>query len=411
MFGSLFIKECKMWLKSILFYAYIIILFLFYVSNLDNDTLEKPKEGQDDYGWTYTDDKNEIMNRTLEDLIYDYEQGYFATYPIGFYKEVTLSESESKKIAECISEITGMKEDEWQAEYDKYLSSLENESDDDAVLIGESDPQWTIKVADGITYSKFVEIMEKVTDVIGSGSDYEPDKLVKHGRTVMTYEQALEEYEEVVNDEKVTGAYARLFSDYLGIILGILPAFFVVTRVIKEKRSKVSDVIYSKKASSTVMVLSRYTAMAVMMFIPVIGVSIFALTQSVYIASVHGVTPDYFAYIKYCVGWLLPTILFVSSLSYLIVEYTENVISLFVSVVVWFVSLFMSLGGAVLEHVGWNLIPRFNSLGRYKVFNEMIPQLIKNRLLFSILSIVFLSLTIFVYSLKRKGGIKKWKKV
>lgn len=410
MFGNLFIKECKMWLKSIVFYAYIIILFLFYVTNMDEGTLEKPKEGQDDYGWTYSDDKKVIMNRTLEDLIDDYERAGFVTYPMGFYKEVTLSDSELKDIARCISEITGMEEEEWKSEYDKYMEGFQAFYDEDGNYVEEETIPWSIEVKEGLDYGEFENIMEKVSGIIGRGSDYEPDKLKKHGRIAKTYEQAFKEYEDILHEDKVTGAYARLFSDYLGIIVGILPAFFAITRVIKEKRSKVSDVIYSKKVSSSVMVLSRYAAMAVMMFIPLIFVSIFALTQSVYIAGVSGVTPDYFAYIKYCVGWLLPTMLFISSLAYLITEFTENVLAVLISAVIWIVSLFMAIGGVVLEHVGWNYIPRFNSLGRYEVFNEMIPQMIKNRCLYSVLSIAFLALTVLVYSIKRRGGLKKWKK-
>ncbi|MDE6253390.1 MAG: ABC transporter permease [Lachnospiraceae bacterium] len=410
MFGSLFIKECKMWLKSIVFYAYIIILFLFYVTNMDEGTLKKPKEGRDDYEWTYSDDKKVIMNRTLEDLITDYGGDHFVTYPIGFYKEVTLSDSELKKISEYISELTGMKEEEWKAEYDKYVEGLSVSYDENGNCVKEEAVPFGIEVSDELSYDEFENIMEKVSGIIGRGSDYEPTKLKKHGMVPKTYEQALKEYEDILHEDKVTNAYARLFSDYLGIIIGILPAFFAITRVIKEKRSKVSDVIYSKKMSSTVMVLSRYASMVVMMFIPLIFVSVFALTQSLYIADAAGVSPDYFAYIKYCVLWLLPTMLFVSSLAYLITEFTKNIFAVLVSGVIWFVSLFMPLDGVFLEHVGWNYIPRFNSLGRYEAFNEMIPQLIKNRCLYSALSIIFVVLTILVYSIKRRGGIKKWKK-
>ncbi len=61
MFLSLLQKECKMWLKSIVFYAYVIILFLFYVSQMGEETvLKQPSPGLDNYGSTYSDDKNII---------------------------------------------------------------------------------------------------------------------------------------------------------------------------------------------------------------------------------------------------------------------------------------------------------------------------------------------------------------
>lgn len=410
MFGSLFLKECRMWLKSIVFYAYIIILFLFYVTNMDEGTLEKPEKGKEDYGWTYSDDKRVIMDRTLEDLITEYYRGGFATYPLGFYKEAVMSDSELEKIGEYISELTGMEEEQWKAEYDKYIDGLSEYYDEDGNYVVEEDVPFNITVSARLSYGRFEKIMEKISGIIGRGSDYEPDKLIKHGRTVKTYEQALKEYEDILHKDKVTGAYARLFSDYLGIMLGILPAFFAITRVIKEKRSKVSDVIYSKKASSAIIITARYAAMAVMMAIPLFLVSVFALTQSVYIADAAGVSPDWYAYLKYCMFWLFPTILFISSLAYLISELTRSIFAVLICGVAWFSALFMALGGALLEHVGWNYIPRFNSLGRYEAFNEFIPQLIKNRCLYSVLGIVFVALTVLAYSIKRRGGFGKWKK-
>lgn len=73
----------------------------------------------------------------------------------------------------------------------------------------------------------------------------------------------------------MTGAYARLFCDYVGI----LPAFFGVARVIRDKRSKSSQVMYTKPASSAVMIVARYLAMVIVLFIPVLILFCFALSQ------------------------------------------------------------------------------------------------------------------------------------
>ena len=91
---SLIKKECSMWMKSIVFYAYVIILIVFYVSQLEGgELIRKPEPGGDDYGYIYSDDENIIMNGTLKDLVCDFEsERDFATYPVGFYKSVTLSE-------------------------------------------------------------------------------------------------------------------------------------------------------------------------------------------------------------------------------------------------------------------------------------------------------------------------------
>ena len=52
---------------------------------------------------------------------------------------------------------------------------------------------------------------------------------------------------------------------------------------------------------------------------------------------------------------------------------------------------------------GWNLVPRFNSVGDYSIYEQMKEQLFKNRLMYTAVSIVLLLLTVLVYSKKRKG--------
>lgn len=378
MFISLLWQECKMWLKSIVFYAYVIILFLFYVTQMGDNVLEKPEPGQEDYGTVYSNDKDIIMEGAVRDLIMEYESGFFITYPVGFYKQVTLSESENAKIEEYIGKLTGMDKTQWEQEKESYTS-------------GE------------LTYEKFQEIMKETADIIGKGSDYSEGNLKKHGKVNKTYEQALSDYEDVVKKDHVTGAYARLFSDYMGILLGILPAFFGVSRVLKDKRSKASQLVYSKKACSAVIILSRYVGMTVMLFLPVLILSCFSLTQALYVADAIGASPDYFAYMKYCAGWLLPAILFVLAVSYLITELTESILGMLVNGVLWFIAVFSGMD-MLLMGAGWNLIPRFNSFGEYNLFREMVPQLIHNRIVYTAASFILVVILIAIYEMKRKGG-------
>lgn len=380
MFLSLLKKECKMWLKSIVFYAYVIILFLFYVSQMGEETvLKAPQPGLDDYGTSYSTDKNIIMNGVLSSLIDEYERGYYITYPIGFYKQVILSEEKTTKMEELISELTGKTDKEWKQDE-------------------------TNNVTSDLTYKEFIEITEKVSKLIGAGSNYKESSLKSHGKVDQTYDQAVEAFQDITQKEKVTGSYARLFCDYLGIVLGILPAFFGVTRGIKEKRSRVTGVIYVKPAGSTAIILSRYVGMVIMMFFPVVAVSGLSLTQSVYIANSLGISADYLAYIKYCIGWLLPTILFVSAISYLITEITESIFSIFANAVFWFIAVFKGMDMLLLG-AGWNLIPRFNALGEYGLFREILPQLIRNRILYTVGSVIVISILIVVYEIKRRGGV------
>ena len=86
----------------------------------------------------------------------------------------------------------------------------------------------------------------------------------------MTYEQAMEEYKALCSKDRITGATARLFCDYAGIILSVLPVFLGVTRCLRDKRAQVSQVIFSHRACALVIIASRYLANVCMAFLPVV---------------------------------------------------------------------------------------------------------------------------------------------
>lgn len=408
MFISLIKKECSMWMKSIIFYTYVVILAVFYISQMEGgEIIRRPEPGGDRYGYTYSDDEKVIMDAVLEDLVFDFESGRpFTAYPVGFYKEVILSEGEREQIASCISRLCGMPQEEWEKAYAEYIEGYSVEYDEFGRGDAEETVSWSVVVSPGITYEQFEEIMEEVAGIIGRGSDYEKEELKGHAKVEMTYEQALSEYENILYKDKVSGAYARLFCDYIGIILGLLPVFFSTARVLKDKRSQVKEVVYAKKAGTAAIVCSRYLGIVLMIFLPVLLLSFLPMSKSVYAAKMAGVSVDYLALVKYAIGWLLPTILFVTALAYMITELTEGFLTILVGVVVWFTAIFSA---DTLQWVGWNLIPRFNSLGEYNLFSYLLPRLVKNRVLYTVAALMLLGVTLMIYALKRKGVLKNGK--
>lgn len=384
MFFSLLGKECKMWLKSILFFAYVVVLVMFYITQMDAKVITKPYPDQEDYGLTYTTDETAVMEHTLGNLIMEYTQGCFTTYPVGFYKEVIPDDETMGKISDIISNITGLTEEQWMR-------------------------QETVQVKKGFRFSEFKEEMGKVSQMIGSGSSYS-EECLQRTEVAMTYEQAVKQYDDICKIDHVTGTYARLFCDYVGIILGILPAFFGVARALRDRRSQASQVLYTKSMSTVRMITARYLAMVLVMFIPVLLLSCFAMSQAVYVAKSVGVVPDYFAFVKYSVLWLLPTILFVAAVSYVIGELTENILSVLVCCAIWFAAIFMGSSNDLMS-AGWNLVPRFNSLGDTQLFQSILPQLIRNRILYSSTAIILVVFAVILYEKKRRGGIRYDRKI
>ena len=121
----------------------------------------------------------------------------------------------------------------------------------------------------------------------------------------MTYEQALEDYESIIRDDKVIGAYARLFCDYMGLMLGILPVFLAVSRELRDKKSKTALVIYSKKCSSLKIIFARYSAIFVVSLLPAVIFAIILLGYAGLQADAIGVSPDILLYFSYLGSWLI----------------------------------------------------------------------------------------------------------
>lgn len=393
MFKTLFFKECKEILKSITYYIFLACTIIFFVSQMgDFKGVAKPIQGQEKYGFKYSDDESVIMQSTINKLASELSLNSFPTYPIMFYKEVKLKDEEMSKVYETLKDITGINKELLIKEIENYNNTGDNRFID------------SIKVKDNINFQEFSEKMNKIDDILGGGSSYNSKRLYENGEVPRTYEDALKDYESIINNDKVSRAYARLFSDYMGIILAILPIFLAVTRVLKDKRAKAAQVIFSKKCSSTVIILSRYLAIISMIIFPLILISITPTLQSIYSADSNGITADYFAFIRVIFGWLMPSVLVTVSMGFFLTELTNGPVAILVQGIWWFVSI--SLGGSnLVGNVGMNLIPRFNALGSYDIYNKIFNELVVNRVLYSIVAIVLIVGTIFIYDIKRKGEL------
>lgn len=109
MFGQLLMKECRQTARSLIYWLVVLVLLFDYTSQLGSTEIEtKPEKGLESYGFKSSDDENIIMKTTLGLLVQEYDQGRYTTYPIGFYKRVTLNKKEEQRMEEIIQETTGI---------------------------------------------------------------------------------------------------------------------------------------------------------------------------------------------------------------------------------------------------------------------------------------------------------------
>lgn len=422
----LLIKEIKKIVKSIsylIFVAAIVIgLYSQDVFHFNEELLQEPQPGGR-YGFKHEEIPEIIMPAALSDLWAEFSANNYRTYPIGFIKYIKLNESKNRKMAEILSEITGNKVEvilqEGKATFDNPDNvmfeiggdTMQQDSNGGFIINSDSKPQDNVgrimlKVREDMDYSRFKELMGLADSLLGGGSNYASDSLTRYGSVPLTYEEAKERYNLAINSDQVTGGYARLFSDYAGVmVMSILPVFLAVILCMKDQRSKMEALIYTKKISAGKLVLIRYLALVIAAMAPVVILSY--LSNIKVWASYSGIKLDYFAPLKYDFGWLLPSVMISIAIGMAFTELTGTPIAVAVQGLWWMFDLNLGIKTVDSGYSLFRLAPRHNagagSWFRTQDYLENFQDLVQNRLLFVGISLLLVMFTILVYKEKRKG--------
>lgn len=400
---TLFRKECSQTAKSLIYWLYVACLVLFFFSQMGSmQILPPPVEGQEDYsnyGFRTDITEKEIMEAGAGSLVWAYYYDDYVTYPVGYAKHISLNNKEKSEIEDIIYRLTGLKADEIEADIADFFEANAIQT-----------TQYEVKVKDGLTYEEFLKEMDRVAEILGPGSDYTEERLRENVRIPVDYEGAVKNYRDLTEKDGLTGGYARLFCDYMGVVLGILPVFVTAVRMLRDRRSRMQELIYSRSASSFRVMGSRYAALICMHMLPVLLLSLFPAAECIR-AGIQGADLDYLAWLKYDLGWLLPTVMAVVAVGMFCTELTETALAVLVQGGWWFMSVMMGAEGMKGGSYGWNLIPRHNTELNYTGFAEEFSQLVVNRLAYVALSLCLAALTIFIYERKRKGYLRRGRKV
>lgn len=388
------LKEIEISLKSLTFWIVALIIGGFLFSQFSGTPLNEPKPNQENYGSVQATDQETIIAQTMRNLYIQHEENTYDTYPFVFLKEVKLSSGEQAKVKKILEEAIGQPLDSLQFE-----TMIQTEQG----YFVESD--FKLPIVSSYDYSKFKQDMAKVATIIGRGSDFEENKYAISATKAQTYQGAKAEFDKIKEKDHVVGAYARLISDYLVIILSLAPVFLAATVLVRDQRAMSQDTIFTKKTSTFKLVGTRYLSVVILMTLVASIVAIMPTAQSMFVASKLGVFGNPLIVYAYLAVWLIPSILAVTGISFLITSIFGGIVSVLTAFVIWFTSL--NLGATKLDgFAGWNLIPRFNQVGARSAFEAMLPQFINNRMLWSAIGIACFLLSVVVINLKRKGVLR-----
>lgn len=393
---TLWLKELKITFCSLSFWITIAIIAIFTFGNLGNLTvISEPTPNEDYHGFVIMANPSEqaIMTQTYGRLLSEFSQDRFVTFPLGVSRIVQPTESEWKILENIIESAYGQ-------EITVLVEELNQLADENGGWI----PQVIeIPLIEMPTYAQFESDMEQVTSILGKGSNFESSSFLDNIMEPVTYEQARREFELLVEVDQVSGAYVRYLNDYLGIILGLIPVFLSASIMNRDKISKSQDVLFSKSVSSFKLILSRYVSTIVLLYGGLLIISLMPALQSLFIARSLGVNGNLFLFYQYLTLWTLPSILAVVGLGFLITELFGAIVAIMMQLVLWLFFI-VSNGLNLVGSVGWNLIPRFNTLGARELFDNIFNELLINRGVWSIIGIGCCLLTILVVDNKRKGG-------
>lgn len=245
-----------------------------------------------------------------------------------------------------------------------------------------------------VSYKEYELVLDQLDQELGDKTTFSKqyrDELYLQNKT---YDAAMKKFNTILYKDKMTNAYGRIFSDYMGIAAGLYPAFIVIAMFLRDKKKKVTDLIIHKKISPITYVLSRYSAICICLLI---GYLLLA-THSTYvfykIGKNYNYTVDLWAFYKYTLTWIAPTVLFTAAISMLLLTIFNKIsLTIIAQFVLWFFSI-QTLGGDYGLH---RFILRFNYLGNYNNYLLWKPAIITNRIFFTILSLGIIMLTAYIH--------------
>ena len=171
MFFSLFAKECRQILKSIVFYVYIVVLVLFYITQLgDFSTLSKPQPGQESYGTKPSSDPQKIMDTTLGKLVMEAYDGNYTTYPVGFYKKVRLNEKDQAEVERIIEKVSGREWKDIKEEIERFYDKMSTQNA--PIMAGIDTPE--VHPAKDLTYQEFLPYWAEVPATVRTACQETP---------------------------------------------------------------------------------------------------------------------------------------------------------------------------------------------------------------------------------------------
>ncbi len=460
MFGRNYLRECNTAVRSITYLLFVVALLAMFFTQYspetaddlkqaqkgilyedtlwggtDNSLLVKPFPGATDYGRIDAEIPDQVMQNVAYRMFRDISNNRYQTYALGvLFTDHSFDDAELKRAKEIFKEVAGESFEQVQnkfyemdlarvmelfpvteAEAKEYLENTYYKK-----LTGEFTPNHAtsrlyeyekyIPVSKSLSYEEFKSLVGKFKSMIG-GKTVAYERMADYGSVPLTYEASLARYHSFVADDGISGAYARLFCDYMGIVAGIVPTFLAAAVAMGEIRRRKYEMLaddVSAENPGGKDLAARFLAVVTVTFLPILILSVVSTISLAAGVKPLELTVDRLAFTAYSIAWLLPTLMFSVAVGLFFAELTKTPVGILVQFVIWAcsVSLWTADGLNPVKY-GANLFLRHSVVGEYQIYRDSFYEIAANRIGYALAAVLLISAAMY---LRKKPAMQLWKK-
>lgn len=217
------------------------------------------------------------------------------------------------------------------------------------------------------------------------------------------------EYEDAVNDfqmtykDSISNGYSYVFLDSCGIVMGFIAIIYSFMSYTEEKRKNVNGYIYTANVSSPRYVLDKYLADTMPLMLASIIYSLLGAACFIYwnYKFNYGYGISIIPFLIKTPFIIFPTILIVTAIGYFlgVLFHSETL-----DIITQFILFYLSMGYGLSDKFRITLLVRYSNFDDYTLYQDCSGNVILNRVIIIILSVILTGFTIVLFNYRREHG-------
>lgn len=220
-----------------------------------------------------------------------------------------------------------------------------------------------------------------------------------HGRE---YNDALKEFT-LTYEHGISNGYAYVFLDNCGIIIGFIAIIYSFMSYTEEKRKNVNGYIYTANVSSSRYVLYKYLADTMPLMLASVIYSLLGAACFIYwnYKFNYGYDISIIPFLIKTPFIIFPTILIITSIGHFlgILLCSETL-----DIIAQFILFYLSMGYGLSDKFRITLLIRYNNFDDYTLYQNCSGNVIMNRVIIVLLSVILTGFTVVLFNYRREYG-------